>query len=176
MWARRKNSLDDLRSDDLAGTAPGGEEVNDHEALLAESGVEVGLAVIHIESVFCLFRAQGWRKCGRSRARVPNETYVVRLWTPVAVDIVAEKLRLVVVVVMLWLNRVEERKAVAVVVADLNADVGGVRLRWSAELARVRERIREADILEGVWGRNYIQVQLCNGIINKMMMVGWRML
>lgn len=171
----RRNSLDDLRSDDLAGTAPGGEEVNDHEALLAESGVEFGLAVNHVESVFCLFRAQGWRKCGRARV-CANKTYVARLWTPVEVDMVAEKLRLVVAV-MLWLNRVEERKvAVVVVVADLNADVGGVRLRWSAELARVRERIREADILEGVWGRDYIQVQLCNGTINKMMMVGWRML
>ena len=172
MGARRKNSLDDLRSDDLAGTAPGGEEVDDHEALLAESGVEVGLAVNHVESVFCLFRE---RKAGANaggRARVPNETYVVRLWTPVAVDMVAEKLRLVVVV-MLWLNGAEERKVAVVVVADLNADVGGVRLRWSAELARVRERIREADIVEGVWGRDYIQVQLCNGIIDKMMMVGW---
>lgn len=106
---------------------------------------------------------------------MPNETYVVRLWTPVEVDMVAEKLRLVVVV-MLWLNGAEERKVAVAVVADLNADVGGVRLRWSAELARVRERIREADIVEGVWGRGYIQVQLCNGIINKMMMVGWRML
>ena len=63
----RTNVLDDLRSDDLAGTAPGGEEVNDHEALLAESGVEVGLAVNHVESVFCLVRARGWRKCGRAR-------------------------------------------------------------------------------------------------------------
>ena len=63
---------------------------------------------------------------------------------------VAEKLRLVVEAVMLWLNRAKERK---VAVADLNADVGGVRLRWSAELASVRERIREADIwkLSG-WG------------------------
>lgn len=68
-WERRMggNVLDDLRSDDLAGTAPGGEEVNDHEALLAESGVEVGLAVNHVESVFCPSRAQGWRKCGRAR-------------------------------------------------------------------------------------------------------------
>ena len=143
-----RNVLDDLRSDDLAGTAPGGEEVDDHEALLAESGVEVGLAVNHVLSVFCLFRAQGWRRCGRTRA-CANETYVARLWTPVLVDMVAEKLRLVVVA-MLWLNRVEERKVAVVVVADLNADVGGVRLRWSAELARVRERIREADIVEGV--------------------------
>lgn len=64
-----RNVLDDLRSDDLAGTAPGGEEVNDHEALLAESGVEVGLAVNHVGSVFCLVRARarGWRKCGRAR-------------------------------------------------------------------------------------------------------------
>ena len=59
-WARMgRNVLDDLRSDDLAGTAPGGEEVNDHEALLAESGVEVGLAVNRAESVCCPFRAQG---------------------------------------------------------------------------------------------------------------------
>jgi hypothetical protein len=62
------NVLDDLRSDDLAGTAPGGEEVNDHEALLAESGVEVGLAVNHVQSVFCVFHSKreavaraGWR-------------------------------------------------------------------------------------------------------------------
>ena len=52
------NVLDDLRSDDLARTAPGGEEVNDHKALLAESGVEVGLAVNHVESVFCVFRSK----------------------------------------------------------------------------------------------------------------------
>lgn len=39
--------------------------------------------------------------------------------------------------------------------ADLNADVGGVRLRWSAELASVRERIREAD-MEAVCGWDYI--------------------
>lgn len=43
------NVLDDLRSDDLAGTAPGGEEVNDHKALLSKSGVEVGLAINHEE-------------------------------------------------------------------------------------------------------------------------------
>jgi hypothetical protein len=35
--------LDDLRSDDLARTAPGGEEVDDHHARLAEGGIEVGL-------------------------------------------------------------------------------------------------------------------------------------
>lgn len=71
MCGMGRNVLDDLRSDDLAGTAPGGEEVNDHEALLAESGVEVGLAVNHVESVFCPFRAQGWRaKCGRARAYI----------------------------------------------------------------------------------------------------------
>ena len=64
------NVLDDLRSDDLAGTAPGGEEVDDHEALLAESGVEVGLAVNHVPSVFCVFRAQGWRANAGGRAQV----------------------------------------------------------------------------------------------------------
>lgn len=37
------NVLDDLRSDDLAGTAPGGEEVDDHHAGLVEGGIEVGL-------------------------------------------------------------------------------------------------------------------------------------
>ena len=69
-----RNVLDDLGSDDLAGTAPGGEEVNDHEALLAESGVEVGLAVNHVESVFCPFRAQGRRaKCGRARIDLRGE-------------------------------------------------------------------------------------------------------
>jgi len=58
---------------------------------------------------------------------------------------VAEKLRLVVLLLRLvvLLSKVREWK---VVVADLNADVGGVRLRWSAELASVRERIREADM------------------------------
>ena len=35
--------LDDLGSDDLAGTAPGGEEVDDHHAGLVEGGIEVGL-------------------------------------------------------------------------------------------------------------------------------------
>jgi hypothetical protein len=35
--------LDDLRSDDLTGTAPGGEEVDDHHAGLVEGGIEVGL-------------------------------------------------------------------------------------------------------------------------------------
>lgn len=67
-----RNSLDDLRSDDLAGTAPGGEEVNDHEALLAESGVEVGLAVNHVVSVFCPFRAQGLRADAGARAYVSS--------------------------------------------------------------------------------------------------------
>ena len=38
-----RNVLDDLRSDDLAGTAPGGEEVDDHHAGLVEGGIEVGL-------------------------------------------------------------------------------------------------------------------------------------
>lgn len=41
---REEYVLDDLGSDDLAGTAPGGEEVDDHDARLAESGVEFGLA------------------------------------------------------------------------------------------------------------------------------------
>ena len=41
---REEYSLDDLGSDDLAGTAPSGEEVDDHHALLAESGIELGLA------------------------------------------------------------------------------------------------------------------------------------
>lgn len=72
-WERMgRNSLDDLRSDDLAGTAPGGEEVNDHEALLAESGVEVGLAVNHVQSVFRLFRAQGWSANAGARAQVSS--------------------------------------------------------------------------------------------------------
>jgi hypothetical protein len=35
--------LDDLGSDDLAGTAPGGEEVDDHHAGLVKGGIEVGL-------------------------------------------------------------------------------------------------------------------------------------
>ena len=73
------NVLDDLRSDDLAGTAPGSEEVNDHEALLAESGVEVGLAVSRIESVFsCFSRARLARECKRARmCRVDLRSEVV---------------------------------------------------------------------------------------------------
>jgi len=35
--------FDNLGSDDLAGTAPGGEEVDDHHAGLVEGGIEVGL-------------------------------------------------------------------------------------------------------------------------------------
>ena len=71
MWERR-NSLDDLGSDDLAGTAPGGKEVDDHEALLAESGVEVGLAVNRVESVFCAVAVcfegkAGAQVCARGR-------------------------------------------------------------------------------------------------------------
>lgn len=43
VWA---DSLDDLRGDGLAGTAPGGEEVDDHQgAGLGASGIKVGLAV-----------------------------------------------------------------------------------------------------------------------------------
>jgi hypothetical protein len=98
-----RNSLDDLGSDDLAGTAPGGEEVDDHEALLAESGVEVGLAVKRVMSVFCAFAVcfekQGWDAHVRART-CRSETYVVRLWTPV--DMVEENVRLVGVL-MLWL-------------------------------------------------------------------------
>jgi hypothetical protein len=59
---------------------------------------------------------------------------------------VAEKLRLVVLLLMLVMLLSKVREWKVVVVADLNADVGGVRLRWSAELASVRERIREADM------------------------------
>ena len=146
------NVLDDLRSDDLAGTAPGSEEVNDHEALLAESGVEVGLAVSRIESVFsCFSRARLARECKRARACVES-TYVVRLWTPVAVDIVEEKLRLLVVVVMLWLVVMLLKEVVVVVKVGLN---GGVALRQrGAELKSARER-RNADISAGN-GAGYI--------------------
>jgi hypothetical protein len=40
---REEYVLDNLGSDDLAGTAPGGEEVDDHHAGLVEGGIEVGL-------------------------------------------------------------------------------------------------------------------------------------
>ena len=43
---REEYVLDDLRSDDLARTAPGGEEVDDHHARLAEGGIEVGLTTV----------------------------------------------------------------------------------------------------------------------------------
>ena len=40
------NSLDDLGGNGLARTAPGGEEINDHQAAsLGASGIKVGLAV-----------------------------------------------------------------------------------------------------------------------------------
>lgn len=43
---KRCYSLDDLRSDDLAGTTPGSEAVEDHESVLLGDGlVKVGLAV-----------------------------------------------------------------------------------------------------------------------------------
>lgn len=70
--------LDDLRRDDLAGPAPGGEEVDDHQALLAEGGVEVGLAVWESETSAichpaCRVRFFLWRAAGAraqsSRAR-----------------------------------------------------------------------------------------------------------
>ena len=54
----RENSLDDLRGDGLAGTAPGGEEVDDHEgAGLSTSRVEVGLAVESVSCSPCIVRA-----------------------------------------------------------------------------------------------------------------------
>lgn len=41
-----RGHLDDLRGDGLAGTAPGGEEVDDHQgAGLSASGIEVGLSL-----------------------------------------------------------------------------------------------------------------------------------
>ena len=127
-----RNSLDDLRSDDLAGTAPGGKEVNDHEAFLAESGVEVGLAVNRVESVFCalrcVLRARLGRKCARARCK---ETYVVRLWTPVDMLEVEENVRLVLMLCVLLLVKV--LKVVAVLGLVLNA-VRGVTLA-AAELA-----------------------------------------
>lgn len=59
------NVLDDLRSDDLAGTAPGGEEVNDHKALLSKSGVEVGLAIDHEEVQVSFLRFLVFLEAGR---------------------------------------------------------------------------------------------------------------
>lgn len=50
------DSLDDLRGDGLAGTAPGGEEVDDHQgAGLSASGIEVGLAVEFVSRGSCLY-------------------------------------------------------------------------------------------------------------------------
>lgn len=64
--------------------------------------------------------------------------------------------------------------------ADLNADVGGVRLRWSAELARVRERIREAD-MEGLCSSIFVQWinkvrrwwggECCKGLLGNALMI-----
>lgn len=51
-----EDSLDDLRGDGLAGTAPGGEEVDDHQgAGLSASGVEVGLAVMAVSRSPCMY-------------------------------------------------------------------------------------------------------------------------
>lgn len=44
-WGWQECVLDDLRRNDLARTAPGGKAVEDHQTLLAEGGVEVGLPV-----------------------------------------------------------------------------------------------------------------------------------
>jgi hypothetical protein len=62
------NSLDDLRGDGLAGTAPGGEEVDDHQSAgLSTSRVEVGLAVRSVSRGPCivrgsLFFSQAWSR------------------------------------------------------------------------------------------------------------------
>jgi hypothetical protein len=71
-----------------------------------------------------------------------DSTYVVRLWTPVEVDIVEEKLRVVVLVMLylvMLLLKVREKVARAGGVTD-------VRLR-TAELAKSRGNVRAADIL-----------------------------
>jgi hypothetical protein len=81
--------LDDLRSDDLAGTAPGSEAVEDHEAglvtnRLVEGCLATGLlaAVRRDNDVATAFET---RRIAQSRR---GETYVWRLWTPVS-DILA---------------------------------------------------------------------------------------
>lgn len=56
-------SLDDLRRNDLARTAPGGEAVEDHEGVLCHEGlVELGLS---LEVVYA-FLAHCWRKVSDS--------------------------------------------------------------------------------------------------------------
>ena len=144
---REEYSLDDLGSDDLAGTAPGGEEVDDHEALLAESGVEVGLAVNHVLSVFCLFRAQGWRANAGARVCVES-TYVVRLWTPVEVDMVEEKLRVVLLVMLVMLLLKVREKVAGLFSLNASGVVATRRGDWDELLKNARERVRDADILE----------------------------
>lgn len=55
------DSLDDLRGDGLAGTAPGGEEVDDHQgAGLSASGIEVGLAVVSVSCGSCMYSFAGF--------------------------------------------------------------------------------------------------------------------
>lgn len=68
-------------------------------------------------------------------------TYVVRLWTPVEVDMVEEKLRLLVWMMLLLVMLKEVVKEVG-----LNSGVVTLRLR-GAELISARER-RNADMFE----------------------------
>ena len=70
-----EDSLDDLRGDGLAGTAPGGEEIDDHQSAgLSTSRVEVGLAMESVSCGPCIVRASLFfsqalgRVIGRMRA------------------------------------------------------------------------------------------------------------
>lgn len=68
------NLLDDLRSDDLARTAPGGEAVEDNQGVLCGQSLRPVVGTVSVVSLLpfpspCLIRG-GYA------------TYVLRLWTP----------------------------------------------------------------------------------------------
>ena len=44
-WRKRRNVLDDLRSDNLAGSAPGSETIQNNDLVVLEGGGEISLAV-----------------------------------------------------------------------------------------------------------------------------------
>jgi hypothetical protein len=62
------NVLDDLGSDDLAWTAPRRKEIHYHKARLAESGIEVLLAIVakERESVICASAIRGCAQVARA--------------------------------------------------------------------------------------------------------------
>jgi len=79
----REDVLYDLRRNDLAGTAPGCEGIEDDDLVVLKRGLELGFAVhlsvsIHTPSKHCrLSASQPWTRPAR------GGTYLERLWTPI---------------------------------------------------------------------------------------------